>query len=98
MERIAVYAGSFDPVTVGHIDIIRRGLALFDRVIVLVGYNPAKAGHFTPQERAGLIRRCLGELPGATIDLWSGLTVDYARQHGACALLRGVRSAADWDA
>lgn len=98
MERTVIYAGSFDPVTNGHLDVIRHAAALFDRVIVLVGYNPDKHGLFTPEERLILLRRCTQDIPGITVDSWTGLTVDYARHAGACALIRGVRSAADWDA
>lgn len=96
-ERIALYVGSFDPVTVGHLDIIERGLALFDRIIVLVGYNPDKHGCFTPEERIEMLKACTAHLPRVTVDCWSGLTVEYAHKVGACALLRGLRGASDWE-
>jgi len=98
MERIAVYPGSFDPITEGHLDVIRRGLRLFDRVVVLIGHNPAKAGCFTPEERKTLIERCIADLPGASCAINEGLTVSWARSIGACAMIRGVRGASDLDA
>ena len=98
MERTAIYAGSFDPVTEGHLDILRRGLTLFDRVIVVITHNPDKRGCFTVPEREALLRKCTRDMPGVSVDSWSGLTTAYARRVGACAMLRGLRDGGDWQA
>lgn len=95
MERIAIYPGSFDPITAGHMDIIRRGLKLFDRIIVLITHNPDKKGCFPVEERLRLIRKCCEGLPGVSCDSYTGLTTEYAVRAGACAMLRGLR-AGDW--
>lgn len=97
--RLALYPGSFDPVTCGHLDVLRRGLALFDRVVVGVGRNPAKQAMFTPEERCDLVRRALAEAKlEARVEPFSGLAVDFARALGATVLLRGLRGAGDLDA
>ena len=77
MERICVYPGSFDPVTVGHMDIIRRSAALFDRVIVAVLHNPAKRGCFALEDRLAMIRDACRRLPQVQVDSFDGLLVDY---------------------
>jgi pantetheine-phosphate adenylyltransferase len=97
-ERICVFAGSFDPVTLGHLDLIRRALGQYDRVVAAVGINPRKAGAFTPAERLELLRRALEGLDRVETAVYEGLTVDFARSRGACALLRGVRTSADLEA
>ncbi len=96
--RHAAYVGSFDPVTLGHEDIIRRGARLFDRLTVGVGINPDKNPLFTPDERVDLVRAALSDLPNVTVATFDGLAVDFARQAGAAALLRGVRSLMDIEA
>ncbi|MFD1722484.1 pantetheine-phosphate adenylyltransferase [Amnibacterium endophyticum] len=96
--RIAVVPGSFDPVTLGHLDVIARAARLFDRLHVLVTHNPAKQARFTPEERIALIRESLAEagVDGVEVDSWSeGLLVDYCRQVGAEVLVKGLRSATD---
>lgn len=96
--RTAVFAGSFDPFTIGHHDIVKRGLALFDKIIVCVGVNSGKSGHTgTAEERAAAIRSVYAGEPRVVAALWNGLTIDFAREHGACALLRGVRSVKDYE-
>ncbi len=98
--RTAIYPGSFDPVTKGHLDIIQRAAAQFDRVIVCVMYNSEKHGLFTPEERAELIRRSLPELEGVDnveVDCASGLLVDYARRRGAACVVKGLRRVADFE-
>ena len=95
MAKICVYAGSFDPVTVGHEDIIRRAAKLCDKLYVTVMYNPAKTGCFTVAQRLELLSRVCRELPNVEVDAWSGLMVDYVRKMGADFVVRGVRSAAD---
>ena len=96
-ERIAVVPGSFDPVTLGHIDIIRRAAALIDRVIVLVVINPVKNTSFTPEERVELIRKSTADIPGVEVDLYKGLLVDYVRSRGAVAIVKGLRAMSDFE-
>ncbi len=98
-ERRAVYPGSFDPITNGHLDIIRRGLTVFDHVIVAVAYNQDKqSGLFTPAERVEIIRRVTSEFDGRiTIDSFHGLLVDYVRRVGAGTIIRGLRAVADFE-
>lgn len=97
MERICIYPGSFDPLTVGHVDIIRRCTALFDRVIVAVLHNPAKTGCFPVEERLEMIRRACDDLPQVETLAFHGLLVDAVRQTGAHAVVRGLRSPADYE-
>lgn len=95
MARICVYAGSFDPVTVGHEDVIRRAAKLCDRLYVTVMYNPAKQGCFDVAQRIELLTRVCQNLPNVEVDAWSGLMVDYVRKMNADFVVRGVRGAAD---
>ncbi len=95
--KIAVYPGSFDPVTNGHIDVLERALALFDRVIVTVARNSSKTPLFSTDERVELLRRAVEHLPGAEVDTFSGLIVDYARSKNAVALVRGLRAVSDFE-
>ncbi|MDQ1530303.1 MAG: pantetheine-phosphate adenylyltransferase [Microbacteriaceae bacterium] len=98
MPRIAVVPGSFDPVTLGHLDIIRRAAALFDTLHVLVTHNPAKAGLLPFEQRVSLIEAALAEagIDDVIVASWSeGLLVDYCRDVGAEALVKGIRSASD---
>ena len=96
--RHAVYAGSFDPVTLGHEDIIRRGAAIFDQVTVAVGINPEKQPLFESGRRAELIAEVVGDLPNVEVLCFSGLTVDFVRERSAAIMLRGVRTVSDMDA
>ena len=91
----AIYSGSFDPVTQGHLDIIRRASQLFGTVRVVVLANPQKKTLFTPAERVALLRQVTADIPGVTVDVFDGLLVDYMRQHQLTVLVRGVRNAAD---
>lgn len=91
----AVFAGSFDPFTLGHLDLVERGLGLFDRVTVLLALNSGKSALLPLEARLEAIRRSLSHLPGAAVDSHPGLVYAYARDHRATALLRGVRGAAD---
>jgi pantetheine-phosphate adenylyltransferase len=95
--RIAVYPGSFDPITNGHLDVIERALSLFDRVIITIAVNSAKAPLFSTNERIALIREAVHTLPDVEVDVFSGLIVDYARQRGAVALVRGLRAVSDFE-
>ena len=98
MTRTALYSGTFDPLTYGHLDVIRQGAALFDRVVVAIGVHPGKAPRLTFEERRDLIAAACADLP-ATIDVtyFDGLAVAAARAAGACAILRGLRDATDFD-
>lgn len=98
MDRICIYPGSFDPITVGHMDIIRRACTLFDRVIVAVVGNPAKhGGCFPVPERLDMIRRCCAGYPQVEVDCFDGLTVEYARAKKANAMIRGLRDIGDFE-
>ncbi len=97
MKRLAIYPGSFDPVTNGHIDIITRGLKLFDRIIVGILHNPAKTSLFTVQERMGMLNESLKPISNVEIDTFDGLLVDYAAKKGAHAILRGMRAVSDFE-
>jgi pantetheine-phosphate adenylyltransferase len=97
MERIAIYPGSFDPVTNGHIDIITRGLKLFDRIIVTILENPSKTLLFTLPERISLLSESLKGMDNVEIASYHGLLVDYAKSRNATAILRGMRAVSDFE-
>ncbi|MDR2861795.1 MAG: pantetheine-phosphate adenylyltransferase [Syntrophobacterales bacterium] len=97
MGNIAVYPGSFDPITNGHVDLIKRGLKIFDRLIVLVAYNPSKDSRFTVEERVEMIQEVIKNMEGVSVDSYYGLLVDYVRDHGASVLLRGLRALSDFE-
>jgi pantetheine-phosphate adenylyltransferase len=94
---IAIYPGSFDPITLGHLDIIERGCQLFERVIVVVFRNPNKAPLFTVQQRTAQIRQSTQHLSNLEVDSFDGLTVTYARMRDAKVLLRGLRAVSDFE-
>jgi pantetheine-phosphate adenylyltransferase len=97
-ERVALYPGSFDPITLGHIDILERATAIFDRVVVSVLRNPAKQPLFSVGERLELIGAATESLDGeVTVDSFDGLTVEHARQVGAIAIVRGLRALSDFE-
>jgi len=93
----AVYPGSFDPITYGHIDIIERGLKVFDTVIVAVARNSEKNALFNVEERIALIREVLGDNSRAKVDTFDGLLVDYVRKQGATVIIRGLRAVSDFE-
>jgi len=95
--KTAVYPGSFDPVTNGHMEIIRRAAALFDRVVVLVASNAAKAGFFTAQERMDLLKLCTGTLPNVTVDATEGLVAHYTIEIAADVIVKGLRAMTDFE-
>lgn len=94
-HRIAVFPGQFDPITNGHLDVIRRGVALFDELVVAVGVNPGKHEMFTLDERVQIIGELIADIPHTRVEKYTGLTVDFVRQAGATAILRGIRDASD---
>ncbi len=96
--KIAVCPGSFDPVTIGHIDIIRRAAKLFDKVIVVVMFNYHKpTSYFTADERVDLIKRCTTDIENVEVETYSGLLADYVAQKGACAVVKGLRAVSDFE-
>jgi len=97
MSRIAIYPGSFDPVTNGHIDIAKRGLKLFDRIIVAILHNPCKKSLFTIEERLEMLNESMSGIDHIEFDTFDGLLVDYAHQRNACAILRGMRAVSDFE-
>jgi pantetheine-phosphate adenylyltransferase len=96
-ERIAVYPGSFDPVTLGHLDILDRASLIFDRIVVGVLANSTKEPLFTVAERIELLRETLGDNPRVDVTSFDGLTVDFARSLGATAIVRGLRVVSDFE-
>ena len=96
-ERIGVYPGSFDPPTLGHLDLIQRAALLFDTLIVAVASNTEKDSLFTADERKEMLREITKDIGNVKVDHFTGLTVDFARQHGALALVRGLRAVSDFE-
>jgi pantetheine-phosphate adenylyltransferase len=97
MKRIAIYPGSFDPITKGHIDILERGLKLFDKIIVAILINPAKQSLFSVDERIEMMSVSLKGISNIEIDTFDGLLVDYAAKKKAHAILRGMRAVSDFE-
>ena len=97
MQRIAIYPGSFDPVTNGHADIVERGSKLFDSIIVVVLHNPKKKTMFSIEERVEMLEASFRDLPNIVIESFDGLTVDFAAKRNAIAILRGMRAISDFD-
>jgi len=97
-DRVAVYTGSFDPITLGHLDVIHRASRIFDALVVGVGINPDKQPLFSPEERVRLVRESVAGLPNVRVACYTGLSVAFVREQGAAVLLRGVRSLTDIDA
>lgn len=97
--KTAIYPGSFDPITLGHLNIIKRAASCFDRLIVCVMVNSEKAdkGLFTPDERVELIRRTVEKLPNVEVDSSSALVAEYAREKKACTLVKGLRAVSDYE-
>lgn len=96
--RIAVYTGSFDPITLGHLNVIERGSKLVDTLVVGIGINAGKEPMFSPQERVDLVRRATSKLSNVEVRQFSGLAVDFVRDCGAHVMLRGVRPLSDIEA
>jgi pantetheine-phosphate adenylyltransferase len=96
-QRIAIYPGSFDPITNGHVDIVQRALSMFDRVVVAIANNVRKAPLFTTDERIAHIRDAVGHDPRVEVDAFEGLLVDYVRRRSARIVVRGLRALADFE-
>ena len=95
--KIAIYPGSFDPVTSGHLNIIQRSAKIFDKLIVCVMVNAGKNPMFTLEERVDLIRRVTGDLPNVEVDSSSDLLADYAKRRGSCVIVKGLRAGSDFE-
>jgi len=91
----AVFPGSFDPITNGHLDVVQRGIKLFDELIIAVGRSPVKNALFTPEERVEMIVELVTDMPGVSVESFEGLTVEYAAKKKADVILRGLRSLTD---
>jgi len=97
MPDLAIYPGTFDPITNGHLDLVQRGLRMFDHIIVAVAEGSFKKTLFTVEERLEMIRDALGKKPNVTIDSFQGLLVDYAKSQNARVVLRGLRAVTDFE-
>jgi len=97
LERIAVFPGSFDPLTIGHQSIVERASVMFDKIIIAIGYNAKKQSYFSLEERKEFIRQVFADRPEIVVDHFEGLTVDYCKRMGAQYILRGLRTSADFE-
>ena len=97
MAKLAIYPGSFDPVTLGHVNIVKRSLTIFDEVIVLIAESAQKKSLFNVGERRELLGEAFKKEKRVTIDYWNGLLMDYAAQKKACAIIRGLRAVSDFE-
>ncbi len=95
--KIAVYPGSFDPITNGHLDILKRASKIFDKIIILVAVNPNKHFNFSLKDRVELIKESVKGINNVEVDSFEGLTVDYAKKHNATHLIRGLRAVSDFE-
>jgi pantetheine-phosphate adenylyltransferase len=96
-QRVGVYPGTFDPITLGHLDIIRRGAHLVDRLVIGVTTNPSKEPMFTVAERIEMVRREIADVPGVSVVEFDSLLMDFAEREGASLILRGLRAVADFE-
>lgn len=95
--KIAIYPGSFDPITKGHLDILKNAAGIFDKVIIAVAHNGEKKGFLTVEERVELIKKSVEELENVEVDAFEGLTIEYAKKTGAQILIRGLRAVSDFE-
>ena len=97
MKSKAVYPGTFDPITNGHLDLVRRAAKIFDRLVVAVAANPNKAPMFPVEKRVDMARAVLGELPNVEVTSYSALTIEFAREYGCSCIVRGLRAISDFE-
>ena len=95
--RIGIYPGSFDPITNGHMDILKRAAALFDKVILLLAVNPSKKSTFSVEERLKMMKEAVKDMPNVEVDFTSGFTVNYAKKVGSSHIIRGLRAVTDFE-
>ncbi len=95
--RIALFPGSFDPFTLGHLDVLNMAIRLFDKVIIAVGYNMQKPGYFSVEERVDIIRRSIGNMDRVEVSSYKGLTIEYCKSIGAQFIVRGLRTTTDFE-
>ena len=95
--KIAIYPGSFDPITYGHLDILKNASEIFDKVIIAVAHNGAKTGFLSVEERVELIKKSVQDIENIEVDSFEGLTVEYAKKHNANVLIRGLRAVSDFE-
>ncbi len=95
--KIAIYPGSFDPITKGHLDILKNASGIFDKVIIAVAHNGEKKGFLSTEERVELIKKSIEELDNVEVDAFEGLTIEYAKKRGAEILIRGLRAVSDFE-
>ena len=95
--KTALFPGSFDPFTLGHLDVLQSALKLFDNVIVAVGYNSSKKGFFSPEVRVEIIKDAVKDMPNVSVCKFEGLTVDFCRKVGASCIIRGIRTTTDFE-
>lgn len=93
----AVYPGSFDPITNGHLEVLKRALSIFDEVVLLLAINPTKQSRFTVEERLEMMKEATKDIKGVTVDFTEGLSVDYCQKHEAKHLIRGLRAVSDFE-
>jgi pantetheine-phosphate adenylyltransferase len=96
-NTIAIYPGSFDPPTIGHMNIVERGLGIFKKIVIAVATNPSKGCLFTPEERVAILKKLYGQNKAVIVDRFDGLLVDYAKKKKARVILRGLRTVADYE-
>ena len=95
--KIAIYPGSFDPITKGHLDILNNASQIFDKVVIAVAHNGEKKGFLSIEERVNLIKQSVIEMPNVEVDTFEGLTIEYAKKRGANVLIRGLRAVSDFE-
>ncbi len=95
--KIAIFPGSFDPVTLGHDSIVRRALPLFDKIIVAIGVNAEKSGYFAIEKRLDWLKQTFSDLPQVSVESYNGLTVDFCKKMNASYIIRGLRTSADFE-
>lgn len=97
MRGLCLFPGSFDPFTLGHADIVKRALGIFDEIVIAVGYNENKTGWMPVEERVNAIRKLYADEPRVIVESYTGLTVDFAKERGITTIIRGVRTTADFE-